>query len=322
MSSNDIFEAAAAGDLEFLKRNLPLVNQKNERNWTPLHFTARFGQLEAAKFLKEKGADLLATNAEGKTAAQVAKIWGNTSVAELLSVKEELKESPFPENHVSVFAGNPLNRFGWKRNKPEFLAPMAHASTSKYIVLNELKALYDAEGNLRYLTYNDVSSAVDRVYSQESAIPDNSNTILVFLGMDERQEESVAFWALDVTPRGAHEQEYKELIQGKPNCYSFFFFTIGLESKGLEFCRTLPRAFTMDRSTSSIIAQAASMIDWNARNMYCSACGRHTVSEEAGYKRHCPPNNATQQCISHTGIQNFTYPRTGNILKKKKKNRR
>ncbi|KAI8373305.1 hypothetical protein BD560DRAFT_454156 [Blakeslea trispora] len=299
MGSNDIFEAAASGDLEFLKNNTSLINQKNERNWTPLHFAARYGQLEAAKFLKEKGADITAVNAENKTAAQVAKVWSNEAVAKLLDIQEPNKESPFPKNQVALFAGSPLNRFGWKRNDHSFLASKARANNSKYLVLNELKAMYNAEGNLQYLGYSDVASAVDRVYLQDSAVPENSDTTLVFLGIDERQkEESIAYWALDITPKGTYEQEYAKLIQE-------------LESQGFEFIRTLPRAFSMDKEASSILAQAAAMVDWNVRNSYCTGCGKRTISVEAGYKRHCIADDATQKCISHTGVQNITYPRTG-----------
>jgi NAD+ diphosphatase len=119
MSNNnsDFFEAAAAGDLDYLKKNIKLIREKNERGWTALHFAARFGQLESAKFLKENGADLTVTNGEGKTASQVAAFWGNDAIAQLLAVAAAptadtavVGGSPFPENYSAVFAGNPLNR--------------------------------------------------------------------------------------------------------------------------------------------------------------------------------------------------------------------
>jgi hypothetical protein len=77
---------------------------------------------------------------------------------------------------------------------------------------------------------------------------------------------------------------------------------------------------------SAIIAQAASMgnkrrkkayhililflVDWNARHTFCPGCGKQTVLLEAGYKRSCPYEK-NSACISHAGIQNFSYPRTG-----------
>lgn len=53
------------------------------------------------------------------------------------------------------------------------------------------------------------------------------------------------------------------------------------------------------------------IVDWNARNIFCSACGKRTISEEAGHKRSCI-KDSENVCISHNGVQNFTYPRTGN----------
>lgn len=118
--STTIFEAAAEGNLDYLKKNTKLVNDKNERGWTPLHFAARFGQLEVAKLLKDNKADLSIVNGEGKTAAQVASFWGNDEIAKLLTVAAApvptssthglASGSPFPDNYTAVFAGNPLNR--------------------------------------------------------------------------------------------------------------------------------------------------------------------------------------------------------------------
>jgi NADH pyrophosphatase NudC (nudix superfamily) len=88
----------------------------------------------------------------------------------------------------------------------------------------------------------------------------------------------------------------------------------------------------MEKSVSAIIAQAAAMgknkrmshlcfslfltiffvVDWNTRTKFCSACGKRTISQEAGYKRNCP--TANEKCISHIGVQNFAYPRTGSLL--------
>lgn len=107
--SNNVFEAAASGDLDYIRSNLAHINDKNEREWTPLHFAARFGQQEVAKFLKENGADIHQTNSEGKTAAQLAAFWGNNEIADLLQEASTAVRS-FPDNQINVFAGNHLNR--------------------------------------------------------------------------------------------------------------------------------------------------------------------------------------------------------------------
>lgn len=119
MSKDDgyVFEAAANGDLDYLKKNSRQTELANERGWTALHFAARFGQLEVAKFIKQTGFDLSITNGEGKTASQVAAFWGNDEIAKLLAPASKETSgtvapvSPFPDNYTAVFAGNPLNRY-------------------------------------------------------------------------------------------------------------------------------------------------------------------------------------------------------------------
>lgn len=108
-------------------------------------------------------------------------------------------------------------RFGWNRDKPEFLARLARSPKAKYIILNKLKALYDSDGNLHYVGYNQVSSVVDRVYAEKEFTPNNTDIILVFMGIDESQgqgEDGEFIWALDLTPQGVNEEEYSELVKG------------------------------------------------------------------------------------------------------------
>lgn len=100
------------------------------------------------------------------------------------------------------------------------------------------------------IKYNQVSSIVDRVYTEDGVNKENYDVILVFLGINERTgkgQDGEGYWALDLTPKGKNEQEYSKLIEE-------------LEATGEnEFAPTLPRAFVMDKSVSSIIAQAAAM---------------------------------------------------------------
>jgi len=80
-----------------------------------------------------------------------------------------------------------------------------------------LKALYDSEGNLHYAKYDQVSSVVDRVYTENDVVPNNSDIILIFMGIDESQgqgEDGEFIWALDLTPQGANEEEYSGLVKG------------------------------------------------------------------------------------------------------------
>lgn len=68
-----------------------------------------------------------------------------------------------------------------------------------------------------------MSSVVDRVYTENDVVPNNSDIILIFMGIDESQgqgEDGEFIWALDLTPQGANEEEYSRLVKGsrKKNC--------------------------------------------------------------------------------------------------------
>lgn len=72
---------------------------------------------------------------------------------------------------------------------------------------------------------------------------------------------------------------------------------------------------------AAIYAEARHLLDWNARNPFCAACGHKTLSVNAGFKRTCPPkdiahtiNAATPgerpPCATRTGVSNLCFPRT------------
>src|SRR5690554_407139 len=67
---------------------------------------------------------------------------------------------------------------------------------------------------------------------------------------------------------------------------------------------------------AAIYAQARALLDWNARNPFCSGCGQPTLSVAAGTKRVCPPADlvtgaaARGPCATRTRISNLSFPRT------------
>lgn len=255
-TKEDLFEAAAAGDLELLKKNPQGLTEKNERGWTLLHFAARYGQLPIVEYLLTTSCDLSAVNVEGKTAEEVAVFWGFDKIAQLIRVAKagntgnrEGHDARFPPNRTNFFAGSPLNRYswprlqymhmtaclqvcfpllvlgylryGWYRSEYHKLRGIARSERSRYILLKELNPLFDASG-LYFAKYTEVATIVNKVYPDAKPevtkpVPEGDEIILVFLGIDERDgkgEHGTAYWALDMTPRGTHEEEFNKLNEG------------------------------------------------------------------------------------------------------------
>lgn len=86
-------------------------------------------------------------------------------------------------------------------------------------------------------------------------------------------------------------------------------------------------------SSAAIYAEARQMLDWNARNPFCAQCGQPTMSVNGGFKRTCPPKDASRlkntgnalpsslekpvadeserpPCATRKGVSNLSFPRT------------
>ncbi|KAF7726885.1 Peroxisomal NADH pyrophosphatase nudt12 [Apophysomyces ossiformis] len=302
MSSN-IFEAAASGDITYLKQHVHELGTKNERDWTALHFAARYGQAEVAEYLTQRNAgDLEAVNSEGKTPLQLAQFWGSDHVVKILQQVGQPKAlaGPFPPNRSHFFGGNHLNR--WYRSDKAILGRLVRAPTSRFIVFSNLDILMSKDG-LYYANFNELAFIIEQ-FDKETF---GAEFTLVFLGIDEaggKGEDGISYWAVDITPRGAYKDEFERLNKE-------------FEAKEAKFSPARPKAFLLNKKDASIVAQARAMVDWNARNQFCAACGNKTISDEAGHKRVCPPqptSGAAEPCISRNGVQNIAYPRTDPVI--------
>ncbi|CAO3683016.1 unnamed protein product [Umbelopsis ramanniana] len=320
MSSTSVFEAAAAGDIDYLKSHTSELSTKNDRGWTPLHFAARYGQLDVVTYLVEQKVPTEITNSEGKTAHALAEFWGFDTVAKLLVPAQDPtsanKDAPtqrhvFVPNTINYFAGSPLNRFSWFRSDKAILERLVKSQSSRFVLLSFLKPLMDdsqEQAQLYYASGSEVEHLIGDPSGQKEDLTEIDAPTLVFLGVDESNgvaENGTAYWALDVTPNGSRKGDIEQLHQN-------------LESRNIRFYDPRPKAFTLDRTSAAIFAQARAMVDWNLRNQFCPACGRRTVSAEAGHKRICPPQAGPPEesvpCISSKGVHNFAYPRTDPVI--------
>ena len=231
--------------------------------------------------------------------------------------------------------GSPLNRVSFLRSDNLFLsAALKHPSTS-FLLLNNLAPLAQDPTKLTYTTYDEIRSFIgsDDPYAKSEAelIAEYKSTNLtpqlLFLGLDERdvkEEESFRwsvyrgspFFALDVTPKESIADAAKALIAR-------------MEGRGLQFVQGRLH-MTLPAPEAAIYAQARSLLDWNARNPFCAACGQPTLSINGGMKRTCPPKDlasatpaatigstdptrpATNRpdCATRNGISNLSFPRT------------
>lgn len=86
--ADEIHDAAHQGDLVKVKKlltaNPQLVNAKDARNCTPLHFAADNGSIEVIKLLLAKGANLMVKDVDGDTPLHWAAFAGHQDVAEQL----------------------------------------------------------------------------------------------------------------------------------------------------------------------------------------------------------------------------------------------
>lgn len=215
------------------------------------------------------------------------------------------------------FTGNTLNRVGPHRSNRSFLSELLTSPMSSFMVLQKTKPLVeklaakpeDAElggprSRLVWLPYDDLvlflGNPFELAPSAEEDLP------LVLLGVQEELEDGervikAARWAVDATGLAEKDERFSEFCQ-----------ELASPEKNREFAAPRPGVFYFSPQEASLYAQAVSLVEWNASNKHCCACGNLTASDEAGYKRHCLSKFAKEKsnCPTLQGIRNVSYPRT------------
>lgn len=155
---------------------------------------------------------------------------------------------------IHVFAGSHLDRMSAQRVDADWVAGMAAAPTTRYILLCNLKILvHPAEAGRSFVTfsYQDLRDlGVD--------IAQNS----VFLGKDDND---AVFFAIRM------DEKYD------------------LSSHG-EYCdlRSLAIEGLVPGDQLAMAGQGKAIIDWHDRHGFCSTCGTADEITDGGYKRRCP----------------------------------
>ncbi|ORY19279.1 hypothetical protein BCR34DRAFT_209489 [Clohesyomyces aquaticus] len=198
----------------------------------------------------------------------------------------------FGKEVANYFSGSPLNRVSFLRPDHAFLsAALKHPSTS-FLLFNKLEPLIKSGTEIAYAKLKDVQPVIGTdpfEKSEEDVIKDyNSSTYVpqvIFLGLDESKEGLVykewykgqPYFAVDVTPKDNVAKAAEELIKD-------------VEGRGLSFSKGRMH-LSLPAQEAAIYAEARHLLDWNARNPFCAACGYPTLSVNAGFKRTCPPRD-------------------------------
>jgi ankyrin repeat protein len=109
--AGEIHDAAARGDMaaiqQLLQQDPGLVQSKDDRDCTSLHFAADSGRLEVVELLLERGAEIEAKDADGDTPLMWAAYAGRANVAErLITAGADLKVQNIRQRTPLHYAGS------------------------------------------------------------------------------------------------------------------------------------------------------------------------------------------------------------------------
>lgn len=223
--------------------------------------------------------------------------------------------SLFGDEHNAYFSNGNVSRLSFLRVRNDLLDKASIHPHARYLTFEKLFALRDEHGKFAYASYEDVQPYIARPFEKDEKTqiaefdPNVHHPRIVFLGLDPTgpsdqhvelgNYKGVPYFALDVT--ASHYDSFRSK-QGEA---------------GLKF--SPPEIdLGLSQNDSAILSHARSMLDWNARNTHCSACGGRTLSVHGGAKVVCPPADAgvkrTVACPTRVGLHNQAFPRTDPVI--------
>lgn len=217
----------------------------------------------------------------------------------------------------AYFSNGKIDRLAFLRSQSDLLDKASKHPSAKYLTFNDLNALRDSNGNFAYSSYEDLKSWIGEPYAQDEKAqiqnfdPKEHYPRLVFLGLDLEagcktpavtlgMYHGVPYFALDVSSSHYNRFRSKQQQQQQETGKAYTPTRIDL---------------TLNHNDAAILSHARSLLDWNARNRFCGACGGKTLSTHGGSKIVCPPADAgvprtTTACPTRTGLHNQAFPRT------------
>ena len=217
----------------------------------------------------------------------------------------------FGGGNNAYFSNGHINRLAFLRTQNALLDAASTHRSAKYLTFDELNALRTEDGKFAFLSYEDLETVLGRPYAQDEKTqvhdfdPSKHYPTLIFLGLDLEGPSSeqvrigdysgTPYFALDVSPIRYTALKDKLASSGKTHTPA----RIDL---------------SLSHADSAILSHARSLLDWNARNRFCSSCGGRTLSTHGGAKVICPPADAGKPrptaCATRVGLHNQAFPRT------------
>lgn len=214
----------------------------------------------------------------------------------------------FGQGHNAYFSNGPITRLSFLRLQHAELDKALTSPTAQILTFEELNPLRSTDGKLAFLGFDDVAESIGRPYEKDEKTriahfdPSAHHPTLIFLGLDLQSSgesfgeyKGVPYFALDVT--GGHYEGVRSAVK----------------ANGRQYTPTRVE-LTLPHDQSAIYSHARSLLDWNARNRFCSSCGGRTLSSHGGAKVVCPPADngvpRKRACPTRVGLHNHQFPRT------------